>query len=278
MSELVNEYVEAVPAPPLRPHVASYTGYRISGFDPGIHAGLPSASLTFIVAFDEPLDLMAPPGPGQSPGRYRTLLAGLHSSPAMVRHQGRQHGIQLELTPRGALALLGLRPGDMARRVESLDQFDQRFARILVERLEDAPTWRARFDVLDAMLALRLGDATLPAQLDRAWQLLVRSGGRIGVAEVAAHVDWSRRHLSEQFRRTFGLPPKTLGNVVRFERAQRLLRHPSRPALADVAAECGYADQSHMARQWQAFAGASPTAWLADERLPFVQDDDRLAV
>ena len=47
-------------------------------------------------------------------------------------------------------------------------------------------------------------------------------------------------------------------------------------SLATIAADCGYADQAHMAREWRALAGASPTQWLADERLPFVQDDDGL--
>lgn len=267
------------PVVQLRPHVTSYTGYRIAGFEPGVHAGLPSASLTLIVAFDEPLDLVAVPHPDQGPGRYRTLLAGLHARPAMVRHDGSQHGMQLELTPLGAMALFGLRPADMALRVESLDQIDQRFARQLVDRLATAPSWRARFDALDAMLVTRLDQgAAIEPRLDRAWDLLIGSGGRIGVADLASRVDLGRRHLSEQFRRTFGLPPKTMANVVRFERAQHLLRRPGRRSLADVAAVCGYSDQAHMTRQWHTFAGSSPSAWLGDERLPIVQDDDPAAV
>jgi AraC-like DNA-binding protein len=49
---------------------------------------------------------------------------------------------------------------------------------------------------------------------------------------------------------------------------------PDHRSLAAIAAECGYADQAHMAREWRTLAGASPTQWLADERLPFVQDDE----
>jgi AraC-like DNA-binding protein len=41
-----------------------------------------------------------------------------------------------------------------------------------------------------------------------------------------------------------------------------------------IAAVCGYADQAHMTHDWVAFAGASPSVWLADEQLPFVQDDE----
>ena len=50
-------------------------------------------------------------------------------------------------------------------------------------------------------------------------------------------------------------------------RACRALKaHPRR--LADVAQSCGYYDQAHMTREWQALAGSSPRQWIAQE-LPF---------
>ena len=57
MGTLVNDFATGVPHPRLRPYVSTYTGYRIEGAAPGVHMGLPSKSLTFIVAFDEPLDV-----------------------------------------------------------------------------------------------------------------------------------------------------------------------------------------------------------------------------
>ena len=53
MVELANDYATRLPNPRLRPFVANYTGYRMAGFEPGTHAGLPSGTLTMIVAFDE---------------------------------------------------------------------------------------------------------------------------------------------------------------------------------------------------------------------------------
>ena len=65
-----------------------------------------------------------------------------------------------------------------------------------------------------------------------------------------------------------------MARVLRFERSKGLLIRPDHLTLAAIAAECGYADQAHMAREWRTLAGASPTQWLADERLPFVQDGE----
>ena len=66
--------------------------------------------------------------------------------------------------------------------------------------------------------------------------------------------------------------------VVRFERATTMLRSPRRPALAEVAAACGYYDQSHFNRDFVSLAGCPPSEWLQVEYpvgdLPFVQDSD----
>lgn len=64
------EYATQLPMPALRPYVGRYVGYRMRGFEPGIHRGLPSRHLTFIVTFDAPLELAGMPGASQPPGRF----------------------------------------------------------------------------------------------------------------------------------------------------------------------------------------------------------------
>lgn len=276
------EQVRYDPPPALRPYVASYTGYRLDGVPPGVHAGLPSKSLTFIVSFDDPLDIAAMPDDRQEPGTFWAMVGGLHVRPATVRHDGRQHGVQIELTPLGAIMLFDTRPGDLASTVVHLDDLDGGFARELVERLSGLRSWTRRFGVLDELVARAVvahapGRTAIPSAAANAWDLLVARNGCTTVAALAGELGWSRRHLTEQFRRSFGVGPKELARVVRFERAQQLLRSGRRPTLAAVAAECGYADQSHLSRDWHQFAGTTPSQWIAEE-LPFVQDagtDDR---
>ena len=50
--------------------------------------------------------------------------------------------------------------------------------------------------------------------------------------------------------------------LIRFDRARRMLPHL--PGAA-VAATCGYADQSHLVRDFVDFTGLAPRAWLAAE-------------
>jgi AraC-like DNA-binding protein len=269
----VNESAIGRPAPPLRPFVDRYVGYRQEGFAPGLHRGLPSRHLTFIVSLADPVDIAGMPDAAQAPASYQAFVGGLHAAPATIRHDGTQVGVSIQLTPLGASALLGVPAGALAWSVVDLDDVLGRPAGELVERLADAPTWAARFAVLDHVLTARLDEPAGPSrETVRAWERLVASGGGVDVRSLAREVGWSRRHLSERFRLELGLPPKVVGRVLRFERARRLLTSPRRPSLAAVAAVCGYYDQAHLNREFRELAGCSPLTWLAEE-LPSVQDD-----
>ncbi len=104
---MINEHAAHVPAPALRGLVGSYIGFRQAGAEPARHRGLPSGSLTLIFTLDDPLVLAAHPDPRQPAGIYETIAGGLHTSPAIITHDGRQSGIQLGLSPLGARILLG---------------------------------------------------------------------------------------------------------------------------------------------------------------------------
>ena len=39
------------------------------------------------------------------------------------------------------------------------------------------------------------------------------------------------------------------------------------PTLADLAADCGFYDQAHLAREFRDLAGCPPSVWLAEEFL-----------
>ncbi|MFC4910955.1 AraC family transcriptional regulator [Actinomadura gamaensis] len=260
------EYVRYRPAAALRPWVSGGAGYRMDG-PPGRHQGLPSGRLTLIFCLSGSVDVVRMPDPGRAPGSFRTLLGGLHDAPAVIEHDGRQHGVQLEVTWRGARTLFGVPAGELAGDVVDLSALVGGRAMEIAERLATASTWDDRFAVLDeSLLALASRDATAgpPVQVARAWDRLERSGGAVPVGALAAELGWSRRHLAGRFQREFGLSPKSAARVIRFEAACRLLRTPAPPPLAEVAARCGYFDQAHMARDFRDLGGTTATAWLAE--------------
>ncbi len=267
------EWVDHRVHPALRGLVATAVGYRQEGLAPGLHRGLPSPHLTFVVTLDEPLVLLAHPDPGQAPGRYDGLVGGLHTRPALIEHPGRQAGLQLSLTPAGARALLGVPAGALASLDAPVDDVLGAPGRELVDRVRSAPDWRGRFGAVEQVLLRSARQDSAPApEVAEAWRLTTAAGGRLRVAEVAARVGWSDRHLEKRFRAETGLSPKEAARVVRFDRARRVLatRAGARD-LAGLAADLGFADQAHLTREWRALTGLSPTGWLAAE-FGFVQD------
>jgi AraC-like DNA-binding protein len=272
---VIDEHQLWRPGEGLRPYVAWCTGYRQAGVEPAAHRGLPSPWLTMIVTLDEPLVIARHPDPRQPASAHNFLLGGLHTAPALVTHDGRQSGIQLALTPLGARALLKMPAAELASiDVEAADVLG-RLAGEIRERVLAAPDWNGRFAVLEEFLAGRVRAAQAPGspaprpEVSYAWDRLRQSRGAVSVAGLAAETGWSARHLTEQFRAETGLSPKAGARVVRFDRARRrLLRQQAeggRVVLAEFAAECGYYDQAHLARDFRGLAGCPPSVLLAEE-------------
>jgi AraC-like DNA-binding protein len=258
---------EAKPTPPLDGDVARLAAYDLRGFTPGVHAGLPSRHLTVIVSFHDPIDVS-----GLAPGRVvaQAMASGLHAGPAWVHHHGTQVGVQLSIDPLASRRLLGVPAAEIASQVVDLGHLLPGVIEAL-ERSWDRP-FSERIAAIERMFAPGV-DQVAP-ELEEAWRVLGRSGGTVTIDGLARHIGWSRRHLTQRFRGEFGIGPKELTRVTRFERARAMLSQPRRAPLARIAIECGYSDQAHFNREWRRLAGSSPLAWLEAEEFPFVQDGD----
>jgi AraC-like DNA-binding protein len=271
MGGVVNEAAIGQPAAALRPLIARYNGYRQAAVDPARHRGLPSPYLTVIFTLDEPLTLAEHPDPRQPGCSYLTLTGGLHTTPALITHDGWQSGIQLALSPPGARALLGMPAGELAGLdVDGVDVLGP-LAGLIQRRLQAAASWSDRFAILDELLLKRAMAARSEVSPDvgYAWQRLLASGGRVRVSRLSEETGWSDRHLRARFGAEIGLTPKAAAKVVRFHRARRELQRRAEaglaPDLADLAVRYGYYDQAHLDRDFRALAGCPPTTWLAQE-------------
>ncbi len=81
------------------------------------------------------------------------------------------------------------------------------------------------------------------------------------VAAAARRGGLSREAFSRGFRRRHGLPPQPFRAMLRLNAARRLLRDGLPPAA--VAAETGFADQSHLGRAFRRAFGVTPGRYRA---------------
>lgn len=267
MGSSESAFVSAPPAPVLAPFVEQYVGYRVPANPSGVHRGLPSRHMTFIVSIGPTIDVVRQTDPSQHPERYRAVLSGLAASPALIAQHGPEEGVAIELTPLGSRALFGLPAAAVWNTSLELVEVAGPAGDALWERLQGPASWPERFAVCDEVLGGLRRDHREPSpEVLRAWDVIVGTGGAATVGEVAEDVGWSRQHLARRFAGEFGLGPKLAARIVRFERARDLLRSmPSIVTVAEVAAVCGYYDQAHLDRDFAELAGCSPTQWRREE-------------
>ena len=252
----------------LRGHVRDYVGYVEVTPGPLRRREVPSADVTFIISFGPAIGV-SDPGDAAAPAhRHTSFVAGLHDAPVLTEHAGYQHGIEVRLAPLAARRLFGVPMQMLANNVVALEDLLGRDADRLVERLYEAPGWAPRFALLDDAIARRLEAARPPSPgVAWAWERLRETHGALPVATLAGELGWSRRHLAAQFREQVGLPPKLLARILRFDRVIALLRRADPERWAEVAYDCGYYDQAHFNRDFRAFTGSTPGAFLAS-RMP----------
>jgi AraC-like DNA-binding protein len=178
--------------------------------------------------------------------------------------------VQVRLSPVIARAVLGVSPADLDGAVVSLDDLWGREASRIRERLGEVSSWSDRFALTDALLARRyeVGSPVDP-EVAWAWRRIVAGRGLVRVDGLAAELGWSRKRLWSRFRSQLGLPPKRAVKLVRFDYAAHRL--VAGDGAARVAADAGYADQSHLHRDVMAFTGVTPVTVAAE---PFLAVDD----
>ena len=252
------EMVRRAPGDRLQGAVTGICGYRETA--PGRFRNVEYASLTvpLVISFAEPFSI----GLGKEPGdndRFASFAAGLYAGPVVIESFGGACCIQINFTPLGARRFFGRPMSELTDSMVGLDDVLGLEGIALREQLGNARDWSTRFAIAETFVATRLTEArAIQAEIAWAYDRITASGGRMRIASLADRLGWSRKHLAGTFSNAIGVGPKTLSRIVRFNRALGLSRQGEND-WADIAADCGYADQAHLVREFRDLAGQTPT-------------------
>jgi len=111
------------------------------------------------------------------------------------------------------------------------------------------------------------GDGGLSFRQDRAVRDYVRNHlcETISLNDLAAEIGLSRFHFARRFRSATGVTAHEFVLQARVDRARAMLQRSSTP-LPEIARQCGFADQSHLTREFKKRVGTTPGAYRAQER------------
>ena len=141
----------------------------------------------------------------------------------------------------------------------------------LGERIAAARDHAARIAVMiDFLLAPASRARPRDARVGRAVRLLRGLPGRTPVREVASTLGVGERQLERLFVERVGIGPKRFARIARLERAVALFETPVRRQAA-LAARAGYADESHLIREFKALAAVTPSELARERHVGFVQ-------
>ena len=252
------------PAPPLAGMVAGLVGLSERSLAPVTRRQPAGTLIPLVISFGSQLTIdQLSDGEGANRS-YGSFVAGLSPGHATTSHPGDQDCVQVYLTPLGVRRVLGVPGRELARRVVAIDDVARELGEDLAARVAATATWPDRLRLVEEVLTARLGSTPGPPDwVQGMWQELATTGGRASIGGLVARTGWSHRYVATRFREEVGLTPKEAAGVLRFERAAAGL---ATLPLAELAVRCGYADQSHLTRDFVRYAGEPPMALAAAQR------------
>jgi AraC-like DNA-binding protein len=263
-------YAELPPPQELRSVVAAFWQIRGSAAVPVCHVVLPDGCMDLIC------DVARPGHTGTSDGEWRCIGTATRAQPVVLAGAVDIFGIRFR--PGAIAALCGvdaasLTDGDAAMRdvidlslgaaeqlaaVRDIEARCRQVAPALCERTLDlARDWRTIEFILGG---LRQGDRRVP------------------VDAIAHSVGVGRRQLERRILRTVGIGPTRFRSICRLRRLLTLASAAPRRPWSQIALDAGYADQSHMSREFLRYAGSTPERWRSRNEDVAIVQDGRIAV
>jgi AraC-like DNA-binding protein len=197
-------------------------------------------------------------------GREQVLVCGPTARPAVLDGESSGELMGAVLRVGAAAAVLRTSLADLRDQCVALGELRPAAARLLA-RPPAGVDASARLDVLELVLTERLVGSAVsshPVAAHAAAQIRQRPGdGRVD--RLGEAFGLSARRMEQIFRVQVGLPPKSYQRLHRFRGTLAAVDRAGAVGWAALAAERGYADQSHLVRDFVAHAGLPPTHYLA---------------
>lgn len=137
---------------------------------------------------------------------------------------------------------------------------------LLADSVFDCADSAAAISLIELWLTSRIKQSLNIKRLGASVSALLRSPST-SVDNLAGIACLGKKQFERLFKRYVGMNPKEYGRIVRFQRVLRMMQFGCRN-YADIAFAGGYADQSHLIREFRQFSGLTPRQ-LAEYQAPY---------
>lgn len=227
-----------------------------------------------IICFADPFRIAFDRG-AVSADRIGSFVSGLHPGYVDIGYEGPVSCVQINLTPIGARLFFERPMCAFATRLVPLEDVGDRRLNDLRGWLSDARSGAERLRIASSFMEHHLLGRAVKGEISFIWSEIQRSRGDLRIDRLTDQLGWSRKRLVAHARDAFGMTPKRLARVARFQHATRLAQSVPRVDWAGIAATCGYSDQAHLVREFNALAGETPERWSSRQDVLHTKQNDK---
>jgi AraC-like DNA-binding protein len=186
--------------------------------------------------------------------RTRYIVIGAARNQSMV-------GVRFR--PGGAYPFFRFPISELSESVTELDLIWGRLVEEIRDELQEIESPDYRLLRLESFLLRQVQRTLEPNRLIAfAVHQLQHSPQFLAIRDLASMVGISQKHLISQFEKVVGLRPKSFARVCKFQKVVNLLEQQDQIEWAALALECGYYDQAHFIKEFQAFSGLNPSDYV----------------
>jgi AraC-like DNA-binding protein len=190
------------------------------------------------------------------------VVSGAHDRFVVRGMDGASSVIGVHFKPGGAAIFFDGALRHFGNQTILLDDVWGAAARDLRQRLQAAPHASQKIRILEGELLSRLS-GTRPVDKMVTWALhaLELNPSAARITDVQRASDCSPQQFIRRFAGTVGITPKRYARVLRFNTLLPRLARVGPRDWANVAAEAGYFDQSHLIHEFRQLAGITPASY-----------------
>ena len=234
--------------------VADYTREKI----------LPDGAIELIIDLDpQPKTIFE----DEQSERFRTVkkawISGERTQYIVIGAARNQSMVGIRFRPGGAYPFFSFPISELSESVTELDLIWGSLVDEIRDRLLESKSPEERLLLLESFL-LAQARRSLEASplITFAVNQLQHSPQFLAIRDLASAIGITHKHLISQFERVVGLRPKRFARVCKFQKVVKLIEQQNQIEWAAVAADCGYYDQAHFIKEFHAFSGLNPSAYL----------------
>ncbi|MED5622119.1 helix-turn-helix domain-containing protein [Ideonella sp. BN130291] len=254
--------------PPLRPFVDKLWDWHVApGASFALERVLPMPMVSVIINLaEEETRAYSDDDVHTCERRPAAVLAGPQTRSIIIDTDEQVAVMGVVFQPGGAAAFLRERLDGLCDREVGLEALFGARARLLREQLLEAPAAAQRLVRLSDWLTRQVPRAGPASPVSWALAALAREPTMARVAGLAHHCGLSERRLRALFNEQVGMSPKRYARVCRFRALIGHLHGGGPVEWARLAVDAGLHDQAHLVHEFKAFAGITPSAYLARPR------------